>query len=110
MLHAANVCRRFAVEHAHLKVSAFEGAAGADYVLDFLHRHYAELASGTRRKNRAILSSFLKWMVTQDRLAGNPVDRLAAPRQKVSPRTSHSPDEIRRLIARQELGIRPRSR
>jgi hypothetical protein len=55
---------RFAVEHAHLEVSAFEGAAGADYILDFLHRHYAELASGTRRKNRAILSSFFKWMVT----------------------------------------------
>jgi integrase len=94
---------RFAVEHAHLEVGAFEGAAGADYVLDFLHRHYAELASGTRRKNRAILSSFFKWMVTQDRLAGNPVDRLTAPRQKVSRRTSHSPDEIRRLIAKQEL-------
>ncbi|CAN5192066.1 tyrosine recombinase XerC [soil metagenome] len=89
---------RFAAEHAHLDVTALEGAAGAQLVAAFVSRHYGGLAAGTRRKELSILSSFFSYLVRMDVLASNPVHRLDRPRKKTQRRRAHEPARIRAII------------
>src|SRR5262245_32504728 len=39
-----SVLARFAIEHAHLELEDFGGAVGAEYVLDFVARHWEQKA------------------------------------------------------------------
>jgi hypothetical protein len=50
-----SVLARFVAEHAHLELADFEGALGAERVLEFVSRHWGAAAPGTRRK---VLSIF----------------------------------------------------
>ncbi|MBA2360336.1 MAG: tyrosine-type recombinase/integrase [Actinobacteria bacterium] len=91
----------FAAEHAHLAFVDFDGAAGAERVLEFVARRWGSAAPGTRRKAFAVLSSFFGWAVRFDRIAANPVLRIDRPRKRGVERHAHHPDRIKRIIARQ---------
>jgi integrase len=91
----------FAAEHAHLELADFDGAAGAERVLEFVARRWGDAAPGTRRKAFAVLSSFFGWAVKFDRIAANPVLRLDRPRKRGVERHAHHPERVKRIIAAQ---------
>lgn len=92
---------RFATEHAHLELEDFGGAVGAEYVLDFVARHWEHSAPGTRRKAFATLASFFDWAVRFERLGSNPVRRIDRPRKRGVERSAHRPERIQRIIEAQ---------
>jgi integrase len=96
-----SVLARFATEHAHLQLENFGGVAGAEYVLDFVARHWEHKAPGTRRKAFAILASFFDWAVRFERVSANPVRRIDRPRKRGVERSAHRPERIRRIIEAQ---------
>jgi integrase len=102
-----SVLARFATDFAHLDISAFEGAAGAELVLDFIHEHFSHLSPATRRKAVAILASFFKWAALFDRIEKNPADRIDRPKRRPTLRRAHPPQRIREIVeAQRGLGDR----
>lgn len=96
-----SILARFAAEHAHLELADFEGAAGADRVLDFVARRWGTSSPGTRRKVLSVFSSFFRWAARFDRVGANPMERIDRPRRKRAERHSHSSAKIKTLIAAQ---------
>lgn len=93
-----SVLSRFVVEHAHLRLSDFEGAIGAERVLEFVARHWGTAAPGTRRKVLAIFASFFGWTARFDRVASNPMGKIDRPRRRSVERHAHTPAKIRAVI------------
>jgi site-specific recombinase XerD len=63
-----SILARFTVEHAHLELVDFEGALGAERILEFIGRRWGDKSPGTRRKVLAIFSSFFRWAARMDRI------------------------------------------
>ena len=53
-----SILARFVTAHAHLALSAFEGAVGAERILVFVTKTWGSSAAGTRRKVLAVFASF----------------------------------------------------
>jgi integrase len=96
-----SVLARFAAENAHRTLADFEGAAGAELVLEFLARRWGDAAPGTRRKVLAVFSSFFRWAARFDRIGANPIDRIDRPRRRRAVRHSHTIAKVRAIIAAQ---------
>ena len=96
-----SVLARFATEHAHLELEQFGGAVGAEYVLDFVAKHWEHSAPGTRRKVFSTLASFFNWAVRFERVDANPVHRIDRPRKRGVERSAHRPERIQRIIEAQ---------
>lgn len=92
---------RFATEHAHLALTDFEGALGAERILEFVARRWGGSAPGTRRKVFSQLSAFFQWAVKFDRVTANPVARIDRPRKRAVERHAHSPERVKRIIEAQ---------
>jgi integrase/recombinase XerC len=98
-----SILARFTVEHAHLELVDFEGAVGADRILEFIVRRWGDKSPGTRRKVLAIFSSFFRWAARMDRIQANPMDRIDRPRRRRTERHSHSPAKVKSIITAQPL-------
>ena len=92
---------RFVAEHAHLELADFEGAEGADRVLEFVARRWGDAAPGTRRKVLSTFSSFFAWAARFDRVSANPMSKLDRPRRRRVERHAHSPAKVKAIIAAQ---------
>ena len=93
-----SILARFAAEHAHLTLGDFEGADGAERVLEFVSRRWGNASRGTRRKVLAVFSSFFRWAARFDRIGANPMDRIDRPRRRRAERHSHSVEKVRAVI------------
>jgi integrase/recombinase XerC len=98
-----SVLSRFVAEHAHLELSDFEGALGAERVLEFVSRHWGASAPGTRRKTLSIFASFFAWAARFDRIVSNPMAKLDRPRRRSVERHAHSIAKVKAIIAAQPL-------
>jgi integrase/recombinase XerD len=96
-----SVLARFVAEHAHLELADFEGADGAERIVEFVGRHWGDAARGTRRKVLAIFASFFGWAARFDRVAANPMAKIDRPRRRRTERHAISPDRITAIIAAQ---------
>jgi integrase len=96
-----SILARFAAENAHRTLADFEGAAGAELVLEFVARRWGDAAPGTRRKVLAVFSSFFRWAARFDRIGANPIDRIDRPRRRRAVRHSHTIGKVRAIIAAQ---------
>lgn len=96
-----SILARFTVEHAHLEFTDFEGAEGAERVLEFVARRWGDAAPGTRRKVLAVFASFFRWAARFDRVSANPMDRIDRPRRRRAERHSHTSERVKALIAAQ---------
>lgn len=93
-----SVLARFAAEHAHLELSDFEGAEGAERVIEFLARHWGDAQPGTRRKVLSIFGSFFGWAARFDRIVSNPMGKLDRPRRRRAERHAHTPARVQAII------------
>lgn len=98
-----SILARFAAEHAHLTLADFEGAAGADRILEFLARRWGNAAPGTRRKVLGVFGSFFRWAARFDRIQANPIDRIDRPKRRRAERHSHDPGKVNSIIAAQPM-------
>jgi integrase/recombinase XerC len=98
-----SVLARFVAEHAHLTLADFEGAVGAERVIDFVSRHWGSAKPGTRRKVLSIFASFFGWAARFDRVVSNPMGKLDRPRRRSVERHAHSPEKVRAIIDAQPL-------
>jgi integrase/recombinase XerC len=96
-----SVLARFVVEHAHLELNDFEGAAGAERVLEFVAGHWGSSAPGTRRKALAIFASFFAWAQKWDRVVSNPMGKIDRPRRRSVERHAHSLAKVKAIVAAQ---------
>ena len=92
---------RFVAEHAHLELSDFEGAAGAERILDFVTRHWGDAAPGTRKKILSTFASFFGWAARFDRIVSNPMAKIDKPRKRSVERHAHSLSKVKAIIAAQ---------
>jgi integrase len=98
-----SVLARFVAEHAHLGLSDFEGALGAERILEFVARHWGGAAPGTRRKVLSIFASFFGWAARFDRVVSNPMGKLDRPRRRSVERHAHLPAKVKTIIDAQPL-------
>jgi integrase/recombinase XerC len=91
----------FCVEHADLAVADLEPPNGGLLVRDFLHRHWGKTSPATRRQRLAIMRSWLRWMVGEGILKGNPSANIRGPKERRFDRKPPSFDEIEALVASQ---------
>lgn len=98
-----SILGRFVADHAHLRLVDFEGAAGAERVIEFVARRWGSAATGTRRKVLAVLSSFFGWASKFDHIASNPMTKLDRPRRKSVARNVHAPEKVNAIIAAQPV-------
>src|SRR3954447_16704319 len=96
-----SVLARFVAEHAHLEMADFEGAAGAERVLEFVATHWGSAAPGTRRKALAIFASFFGWAHKWDRIVSNPMGKIDRPRRRSVERHAHSLAKVNEIVAAQ---------
>jgi hypothetical protein len=96
-----SVLARFTAEHAHLELADFEGALGAERVLEFVATHWGAAAPGTRRKVLAIFASFFGWAARFDGIVSNPMGKIDRPRRRGVERHAHSIAKVKAIIAAQ---------
>ena len=73
---------RFVAEHAHLELTDFEGAIGAERILEFVARHWGTAAPGTVGRRLSIFASFFRWAARFDRITSNPMEKIDRPRRR----------------------------
>jgi integrase len=93
---------RFAVEHADLTLKDFEGAAGAERLLDWVGRRWREAQPATRRVVLSVLASFFAWAERFEVVDKSPMRLIDRPRRRRVERYAHPMETVWRLINAQE--------